>query len=226
MPYDSIAELPESVRRVLPREAARLWMSAYNQASKDGAEEPAAVAWAAVKRKYRKGEGGVWVKKSDDLEFKVLRKGHPEDESGELRFTLGVVYSPGEVDGQGDFASAETIRKAQWNYMRRLQACAGLVEKMVDVAEGKIGGLRVRVGAEALEKTLGWNHELIDSSLGDVVELYCAPCDMEIEGQEVKKGTWLAGVVWCEDMWKRIKEGEVVGYSMGGKAVRQRVEDS
>lgn len=74
MPYDSISELPTSVRDSLPKEAQKIYREAYNDAwdryahaedRKGGAsrEETAhKVAWSAVKKSYEK-KGERWVKK-------------------------------------------------------------------------------------------------------------------------------------------------------------------
>lgn len=74
MPYDSISELPKSVRESLPREAQKIYRETYNDAWKQYAkpedrkggasrEETAhKVAWSAVKQKYEK-KGDRWVKK-------------------------------------------------------------------------------------------------------------------------------------------------------------------
>ncbi|HHY88881.1 MAG TPA: cation transport regulator ChaB [Chloroflexi bacterium] len=76
MPYNSINELPESVRNVLPGHAQEIYLAAFNSAweqydrpeeRREGAdrEETAhRVAWAAVKQQYEKDEqSGKWVKK-------------------------------------------------------------------------------------------------------------------------------------------------------------------
>lgn len=53
-----------------------------------------------------------------------------------------------------------------------------------------------------------------------VVESYIAKCDMEIEGQAVKKGTWLMTVeVTNDDIWDAVQKGEITGFSMGGVGV-------
>lgn len=75
MRYDSITELPDSVRDHLPSHAQEIYEEAFNSAwdeykdSKDrrrhdSREEVAhKVAWAAVKNDYRKGEDGDWHRK-------------------------------------------------------------------------------------------------------------------------------------------------------------------
>lgn len=51
----------------------------------------------------------------------------------------------------------------------------------------------------------------------EVVESYVAKCDMEIEGQPIKKGTWLMTMeVSNNDVWDKIEKGEITGLSMGG----------
>ena len=74
MPYDSISELPKSVRDNLPKGAQQIYREVFNDAWKQYAdpgerrrgasrEETAhKVAWSAVKQKYEK-QGERWVRK-------------------------------------------------------------------------------------------------------------------------------------------------------------------
>lgn len=68
MPYADIADLPASVRHHLPVHAQEIYLKAFNNAWREYADrddrEVVAhkVAWAAVKRVYRK-EGDAWVRK-------------------------------------------------------------------------------------------------------------------------------------------------------------------
>ncbi len=70
MPYASNEELPSSVRAHLPRHAQDIYRSAFNNAWQTyGGRDPAhveeiahRVAWAAVKKRYRK-LGDTWVLK-------------------------------------------------------------------------------------------------------------------------------------------------------------------
>jgi cation transport regulator len=60
MPYASIEDLPAGVRHHLPAHAQEIYRSAFNHAWESYASDPAheeiahRVAWAAVKRRYRK----------------------------------------------------------------------------------------------------------------------------------------------------------------------------
>jgi cation transport regulator len=74
MPYESLKELPESVRESLPKHAQEIYQAAFNSAwnqyqdeedrrGDDSREEVAhKVAWAAVKQKYEKHEH-AWRRK-------------------------------------------------------------------------------------------------------------------------------------------------------------------
>lgn len=75
MPYDSISDLPKSVRNSLPQGAQRIYREAFNDAWRQYADPGARkgdasrdetahkVAWSAVKQKYEK-KGDRWVEKN------------------------------------------------------------------------------------------------------------------------------------------------------------------
>jgi cation transport regulator len=70
MPYPSISDLPEPVRAHLPLHAQEIFRAAFNDAwarhanMAPGDLEAAAhrIAWAAVKRRYRK-RGEQWIER-------------------------------------------------------------------------------------------------------------------------------------------------------------------
>lgn len=58
----------------------------------------------------------------------------------------------------------------------------------------------------------------------EVVESFIAPVDMEIGGQQVKKGSWVMGIrIQDPNLWAAVKEQEYTGLSIGGFAVREQV---
>lgn len=77
MPYQQLAELPDSVKNHLPNHAQEIYKEAYNSAwdqykdpedrRGDASREETAhrVAWNAVKQRYEKGANGDWVQKKD-----------------------------------------------------------------------------------------------------------------------------------------------------------------
>ncbi len=115
------------------------------------------------------------------------------------RYTLGVVYAPDVLDTDEEFAKAETIEKAAWDFMSDLQKDTGVYVDQDGLDDG---------------------HKQVRKRVGTIVESYVAPVDMEIDGETVTKGTWLLGVVWNEDMFKLVKSGERTGLSMYGRATR------
>ena len=76
MPYASIEDLPARIRAHLPAHAQAIFREAFNHAwATYGAREPSRreeiahrVAWAAVKRRYRKSDG-EWVPIEGDAGF-------------------------------------------------------------------------------------------------------------------------------------------------------------
>lgn len=60
----------------------------------------------------------------------------------------------------------------------------------------------------------------------DIVESYIAPADLDIGGQHIKKGSWVMVTKVHDDrMWTGIKKGSYTGYSIGGYAVKEPLED-
>ncbi len=77
MPYKNEMELPESVQKVLPEHAQKIYLEAFNNAWNeyknpedrigDTSREETAhkVAWSAVKKTYEKDErSGIWKRKA------------------------------------------------------------------------------------------------------------------------------------------------------------------
>lgn len=75
MPYNTLSQLPESVRNNLPKHAQEIYKSAFNSAwdtykrrsdrADDDDRETVShkVAWAAVKKSYAKASDGRWVQR-------------------------------------------------------------------------------------------------------------------------------------------------------------------
>lgn len=91
------------------------------------------------------------------------------------------------------------------------------------------------VSAEEIEKAAhlwlarkqhrGEMHKKIVNDKVEIYESYIAPEDLTIEGQKVKKGTWLLMLhVLDSEIWSKIKSGEFAGLSMGGYAKRKKVK--
>jgi hypothetical protein len=120
----------------------------------------------------------------------------------ELRFTLGVMYAPDVADAHGEWVEALELQLAVWDY------------------------------AVKSDRRLRLQHDT-DVEAGTVVELFTLPWSLTVKlanpGREpaeteltLPAGTVLMGVVWDEEYWSEVKNGNLGGYSMGGSAVRVR----
>ena len=69
MPYTSNTELPQPVRKNLPRHAQDIYRAAFNAAfARYGATHEAVahrIAWSAVKHSYIQPVAGVWVRRRE-----------------------------------------------------------------------------------------------------------------------------------------------------------------
>lgn len=75
MPYQTLRDLPTSVRNVLPHHAQEIYLAAFNSAweqydqpeerreGRSREETAHAVAWSAVEQSYEKAVDGAWVEK-------------------------------------------------------------------------------------------------------------------------------------------------------------------
>ncbi|MDU0154451.1 XkdF-like putative serine protease domain-containing protein [Bacillus cabrialesii] len=61
--------------------------------------------------------------------------------------------------------------------------------------------------------------------VGAVVESYVAPADFEMNGETIKKGSWVLVTKASEEIWEQIKKGEITGYSMAGTAETIELQD-
>src|SRR4030095_284277 len=147
------------------------------------------------------------------------------EKDAKQRYTLGIVYEPDELDTDEEFAKAEDIEKAAWDFMRYLQgrqeAALAAFDALAGIAEAAKRGeeVQVEMDDEAMESFIkrGVNAMHIeDLEHSEVVESWIAPVDMRIGKETIKKGTWLMGIVWDEDAYKRVESGEWTGYLMGG----------
>ncbi len=78
MVYKDISELPESVRKVLPESAQRMFMDIVNNSLKEynGDEAKAfATAWSVIGKKYEKGKDGIWQLRGNYATFAIEMQG-------------------------------------------------------------------------------------------------------------------------------------------------------
>jgi hypothetical protein len=71
-------------------------------------------------------------------------------------------------------------------------------------------------------RVIGFRHKT--KAIATVVESYIAPIDFELNGQMVKKGSWIITVfVQDDELWRDIKSGFIQGFSVGGFGQRTKL---
>lgn len=137
--------------------------------------------------------------------FAIIKEEGKEPLQKDIRITkadkarqivYGVVYEPDVEDAHEDTMTTDEIEKAAHGFMERQNTYN--IDKQHD----------------------------LDADKGYVVESYIAPVDMQLGDQEIKKGSWVAGVkVTDNDTWELIEKGEISGFSMFGTGKREEVEE-
>lgn len=171
-----------------------------------------AIKYAALAKEMDNRELGI---KPRDIDVTLLRKsladvasGVPETEpvpepikrsmrilkSDEPeRIVLGVVMEPDEKDTQGDQQTAEEIEKASNWFMEEAQKITVVTDENHDADEFK----------------------------AVLLENYIARVDMSIDGEIIKKGSWLQALRLDEDQWEKVESGELTGFSVKGTGIRK-----
>jgi hypothetical protein len=109
----------------------------------------------------------------------------------EERAVTGIVLEPDEVDAHNDTITAEVIKRTAENFLARYGK------------ESELGFMHKQFGAIGLE----------------LLQSYVTSEDVVIASKAVKAGSWVMKVrVNSDEMWKRIKEGKLTGFSVGGVA--------
>ena len=140
----------------------------------------------------------ILVKPRDEWAREKTRLVCKADDAVERHYVFGVVLEPDTVDRQGDYYSVETVEDACHRFNRKLA----------------IEGQGPRQGHQHRKNRRFSTDEVL------ILESYVALVDMEIEGQAVKRGTWLMrSEILSPAIWAKITRGELTGYSIFGDAI-------
>jgi len=114
----------------------------------------------------------------------------------ERQEVTGVVLQPEVVDAQADIIGADVIEKAAGDFL---------------------------AGFNKTTK-LGLMHKSFPKGAFQLRQSFIAPNDMVIANKTVKKGSWIMVVkILDSELWKKVKEGKLAGFSIGGKAKVQKL---
>lgn len=127
----------------------------------------------------------------------VLGRTLPVIKTQDEKYALGIVLEPlkemGQMDSQNDLYSAAEVKKAAYLFMEEFA-------------------------------NMGVQHTELANSKIKILESWIQRDDAVIEGTSVTKGTWMMAVRFIDDdLWTKVKKGEITGFSIGGIASRTPV---
>ena len=107
------------------------------------------------------------------------------------RLITGIVLEPEEIDAQNDIISVNEIQDAAFRFLSKYNK----------------------------DTKLGLMHKIFENIGVVLVESWIAKEDDTVNKKPVKKGSWLMTVKVLEDgLWKKVKDGSITGFSIGGVA--------
>jgi hypothetical protein len=148
-------------------------------------------------RRHRKRAGHDEAAPDEDADVEagfVAKAARPEQ-----RFTFSPLYLPNTLDAHGEFATADDLQEAAWDYFRK--------------GDRK---LRKQHGSQVIGEVV----EMTSWPFAHEAELTSA--NGTVRKQKFPAGTVYCGVVWTPEAWTDVKAGKLTGYSMGGSTVRTR----
>lgn len=139
-------------------------------------------------------EGDEDDAEDDDDELKSVEKRFEVailKASDEEQTVSGIVLQPEVVDAQGDIMSADVIKQAAYAFLMNFNKSTKLGLQHAKFPKGKLA----------------------------LVESYIAPNGIVLGAKTVKQGAWIMTVkVLDADVWKKVKDGKITGFSIGGRA--------
>jgi hypothetical protein len=118
--------------------------------------------------------------------------------SDEEQTVSGVVLQPEVVDAHGDIMSADVIKQAAYGFLQNFNRTTKLGVQHSTFPKGKLA----------------------------LVESYIAPNGIVLGAKTVRQGSWIMTVkVLDADIWKKVKDGKIGGFSIGGRAKVVKLEE-
>ncbi|MEG1913343.1 MAG: XkdF-like putative serine protease domain-containing protein [Cloacibacillus sp.] len=138
----------------------------------------------------------IWKSAADDkVGEAVEREVKLTKINDEQRMVYGVVYSPDQVDTQGDFAKADEIKKAAYGFMK-----------------------------SALTTNIDANHDF-DAKDAYVAESWLTKGVDSLFEKEPEGSWAVGIKVESDELWNQVKKGELAGISMAGRAIKIKKDD-
>ncbi len=125
--------------------------------------------------------------------------------NAEKHYTLGPVYLPGTLDAHEEFIVDDDLHEAIWKYVRKDDR---------------------RIHLQHTKEIVGEWVEILRWPFPVTADLIEPQSDGTVKKGKMKfpAGTVFMGCIWEPKAWEKVKNGELTGYSIGGKAQRLEVE--
>jgi hypothetical protein len=121
----------------------------------------------------------------------------PIEKVEDKRIIEGVVLTPDTVDAHGDIIKSEVIEETSADFLSKYNSFT----------------------------KLGVQHSVFDKKF-QLRQSYIAKTDMDLGNRKIKKGSWVIEVkVLDDDIWDKIKKGEITGFSIGGRAIARKLTE-
>lgn len=164
-------------------------------------------SYAADEYRRRPKKAEITAEAKDTLEKVESDSGKPSTVRAYLRLVkfkkeereiTGVVLEPDTFDAQKTIIKKSVIKKAASKFL-----------------------------ANYNKKTkLGVQHEDFTKPF-ELYQSYIAPCNFVINGKVIKEGSWIIVLkVLDDEVWKKIKKGEITGFSIGGRAKIKKLDEA
>lgn len=154
--------------------------------------------WEEQKRQWAQesAEGAV-TRKREEGQAKVQKMIESElyipifKTDDEKHLVMGIVLEPDEVDTQNDTISSDVIEEAAHKFLAKYNR----------------------------NTRLGIMHNMFGEIGVELVESYVTRETTKINGNKIKKGSWVISVKVFDDLvWEKCKDGSITGFSIGGTA--------
>jgi hypothetical protein len=116
----------------------------------------------------------------------------------EERTVTGIVLKPNVVDAQGQVADKKVIKDAAFDFLSKYNT----------------------------DTKIGYMHENFDIPF-ELCESSITKQTMVIDNSVIPEGSWLMTVrVLDDEIWDKVKKGEIKGFSIGGVATIEQLEEN
>jgi len=206
-----------------------------------------AVRWALSQKRTKaalfKSYDGIYPTKSKSSDWYELRKGRDflktsilkQIDETSLLAAAALGFKVEEITDETSKSSIEKEKKSNEKIKASIlkadnekQFVLGVVLEPMEVDQQEDIMIPADIEETAHDylinhRVVGFRHK--DEEDAVVAESYIAPVDFELNGELVKKGSWLLGIkIYNPDTWQMVKDGEINGFSVGGFGVREELE--